>query len=104
MIATEYFLRPGPNEPTYIFFGKKIPNWIVNVYCVIGVFAFGAACSQLITDIMKYMVGRLRPHFFEICKPNVICSNNSLQHKYIVDYVCSNPNYKPNDHIYKEMR
>lgn len=104
MIVTEYFLSMGPNGPTYIIFGKRIPNWLINAYCVIGVFAFGAACSQLITDIMKYMVGRLRPHFFEICKPNVNCSNVSFQYKYIVNYVCTNVNYKANDHIYKEMR
>lgn len=105
MILTEYFTAPmGPQGPKHKIFGRPIPQWIVNAYCVIGVFAFGAACSQLITDIMKYMVGRLRPHFFYICKPNVNCSIDYNLHRYITDYVCTNDLYKANDHIYKEMR
>lgn len=105
MILTEYFTASmGPPGPNYEFLGFKIPKWLVNVYCVIGVFAFGAACSQLITDIMKYMVGRLRPHFFHICKPNVDCTLSANLHKYITNYTCTNGNYKAGDHIFKEMR
>lgn len=31
-----------------------------------GLFLFGAACSQLTTDIAKYSIGRLRPHFISV--------------------------------------
>ena len=43
---------------------------LVAVYCVYGAFCLGLAINQVTTDITKYMVGRLRPHFIEVCKPN----------------------------------
>lgn len=36
----------------------------------LGAFLFGAAVSQTTTDIAKYMLGRLRPHWFDICQPD----------------------------------
>jgi phosphatidate phosphatase len=51
-------------------FNRPVPIWIQNAYKYIGIFGFGAACSQLLTDIAKYQIGRLRPHFFSV-------SNNS---------------------------
>lgn len=103
MILTEFLT--APTEPRrYTFRSRTVPNWIINVYCVVGVFAFGAACSQLITDIMKYMVGRLRPHFLSVCMPNIDCNDDKNLHKYHIDFQCMNPMYKAGAHIYKEMR
>lgn len=47
-------------------FGWSVPTWITNAYRQIGVFAFGAALNTLTTDIAKYSIGRLRPHFFSV--------------------------------------
>lgn len=47
-------------------FGFSVPTWIVNAYQQIGVFGFGAGVCQLTTDIAKYSIGRLRPHFFSV--------------------------------------
>lgn len=47
-------------------FNRSVPNWVQNGYKYIGLFGFGAACSQLATDIGKYSIGRLRPHFFDV--------------------------------------
>ncbi|TMW42821.1 hypothetical protein DOY81_012099, partial [Sarcophaga bullata] len=47
----------------YIFMDFEIPDWMVECYKKIGIFGFGAAVSQLTTDIAKYSIGRLRPHF-----------------------------------------
>ncbi|XP_050711632.1 phospholipid phosphatase 3-like isoform X3 [Eriocheir sinensis] len=49
---------------------RHAPSWMWACYTTIGVFLFGCACSQLTTDIAKYSVGRLRPHFVSICKPD----------------------------------
>lgn len=43
-----------------------IPFWVVQAYKSIGMFGFGAAVSQLLTDVGKYTIGRLRPHFFDV--------------------------------------
>ncbi|RWR98818.1 putative phosphatidate phosphatase-like protein, partial [Dinothrombium tinctorium] len=37
------------------------------IYSKIVAFVFGALICKLITDIVKYNVGRLRPHFWAIC-------------------------------------
>lgn len=53
-------------------FGYRIPTWIPNAYRQIGIFAFGTAAQQLTTDIAKYSIGRLRPHFFSVSRISVI--------------------------------
>ncbi|CAD6998617.1 unnamed protein product [Ceratitis capitata] len=50
----------------YVFMDYEIPVWMVESYKSIGAFGFGAAVCQLITDIAKYSIGRLRPHFFAV--------------------------------------
>lgn len=44
----------------------NIPIWLINAYNHIGIFGFGAASCQLLVDIAKYTIGRLRPHFFDV--------------------------------------
>ncbi|CAB1352127.1 unnamed protein product, partial [Coregonus sp. 'balchen'] len=39
--------------------------YVACVYKAIGTFVFGAAMSQSLTDIAKYSIGRLRPHFLD---------------------------------------
>ncbi|KAL6030030.1 hypothetical protein STEG23_006798, partial [Scotinomys teguina] len=61
-------------------------HYIATIYKAIGVFLFGAAASQSLTDIAKYSVGRLRPHFLEVCDldwSKINCSDG-----YIEDYIC----------------
>ncbi|KAK3546346.1 hypothetical protein QTP70_025757 [Hemibagrus guttatus] len=56
------------------------------LYKQIGVFLFGCAISQSFTDIAKVSVGRLRPHFLDVCKPDFSRINCSLG--YITEYMC----------------
>uniref|UniRef100_A0A8D2H2Z8 Phospholipid phosphatase 1 n=1 Tax=Urocitellus parryii TaxID=9999 RepID=A0A8D2H2Z8_UROPR len=41
-------------------------SYIATTYKAIGTFLFGAAASQSLTDIAKYSIGRLRPHFLDM--------------------------------------
>ncbi|KAJ6217898.1 hypothetical protein RDWZM_009055 [Blomia tropicalis] len=59
--------------------------------------AFGAVTSQFITDIAKYSIGRLRPHFLDMCRPQL--STGSVVNRitgcvtpntYETDYTCTN--------------
>jgi phosphatidate phosphatase len=52
---------------------------------------FGAAVVQLITDIAKYSVGRLRPHFLDVCKPDY--SKFNCTDGYITADVCTGDAY-----------
>ncbi|XP_074034379.1 putative phosphatidate phosphatase isoform X1 [Leptinotarsa decemlineata] len=103
MLITEYLLHRSSNTQRKVIFGREIPNFIYSVYCIIGIFAFGAACSQLTTDIMKYTIGRLRPHFFTVCQPDV-CNGSFALYKYYENFTCTNELYKNNKRIMKEMR
>lgn len=76
------------------FYGRDIPFWFQNVYKYFGVFLFGAACSQLTTDIGKYSIGRFRPHFISVCQPRMMdgtnCSDPINLHRYIEEFTCDN--------------
>lgn len=45
-------------------------SYFCSTFYVLLPFLFGAAVVQLITDIAKYSIGRLRPHFLDVCKPD----------------------------------
>ncbi|XP_041741468.1 phospholipid phosphatase 1 isoform X3 [Coregonus clupeaformis] len=62
--------------------------YVACVYKAIGTFVFGAAMSQSLTDIAKYSIGRLRPHFLDVCKPDwklINCTAGT----YIEDFTCT---------------
>lgn len=63
-------------------------SYVARVYKAVGTFLFGAAMSQSLTDIAKYSIGRLRPHFLDVCKPDwksINCSSGA----YIEDFTCT---------------
>lgn len=43
--------------------------YVAYIYKGVGSYLFGAAASQSLTDIAKYSIGRLRPHFLAVCQP-----------------------------------
>ncbi|XP_053267502.1 phospholipid phosphatase 1 isoform X2 [Pleuronectes platessa] len=71
-------------------------NYVASVYKAIGTFLFGAAMSQSLTDIAKYSIGRLRPHFLDVCKPDwsqIDCSSGG----YIENFTCTGDATKVNE-------
>ncbi|TNN58687.1 Phospholipid phosphatase 1 [Liparis tanakae] len=63
-------------------------SYVSCVYKAVGTFLFGAAMSQSLTDIAKYSIGRLRPHFLDVCKPDwklINCSSG----EYIENFTCT---------------
>ncbi|KAH9510123.1 metalloendopeptidase [Bulinus truncatus] len=62
-------------------------RFLWSFYHIFGLFMFGAAVTHLLTNIPKYTIGRLRPHFFAICQPNwsKVKGNSS----YIVEDICA---------------
>ncbi|XP_064798210.1 phospholipid phosphatase 1-like isoform X1 [Oncorhynchus masou masou] len=70
--------------------------YVANVYKAIGTFVFGAAMSQSLTDIAKYSIGRLRPHFLDVCKPDwklINCTAGA----YIEDFTCTGDTHMVNE-------
>uniref|UniRef100_A0A914CBA1 Phosphatidic acid phosphatase type 2/haloperoxidase domain-containing protein n=1 Tax=Acrobeloides nanus TaxID=290746 RepID=A0A914CBA1_9BILA len=70
----------------------NVHRLIVRLYVFIGYFFLGICFNQLLCDIAKYTIGRQRPHFMEVCKPNIGYNNCANDHKYITDYVCTGEN------------
>lgn len=63
-------------------------SYVACVYKAVGTFLFGAGMSQSLTDIAKYSIGRLRPHFLDVCKPDwkvINCSAGA----YIENFTCT---------------
>lgn len=92
MLFLEFIIyRRTRNHSVRSAFGYRIHPWLWRCYCVIGVFGFGAACSQLSTDFGKYIIGRLRPHFYEECGLNIDCGLPLNKYQYITDFKCVDP-------------
>ncbi|XP_016373743.1 phospholipid phosphatase 3-like isoform X2 [Sinocyclocheilus rhinocerous] len=71
------------NQGSKSFVGNP---YVSALYRQVGVFIFGCAVSQSFTDIAKVSVGRMRPHFLDVCKPDYTTINCSLG--YITQYTC----------------
>ncbi|KAJ8380938.1 hypothetical protein SKAU_G00017160 [Synaphobranchus kaupii] len=63
-------------------------SYVACVYKAIGTYLFGAAMNQSLTDIAKYSIGRLRPHFLDVCKP-VWETINCKTGDYIENFTCT---------------
>ncbi|KAE8609790.1 hypothetical protein XENTR_v10011912 [Xenopus tropicalis] len=63
--------------------------YVAALYKQVGCFAFGCAVSQSFTDIAKVAIGRLRPHFINVCNPDFSTIDCSLG--YIENYQCRGP-------------
>ncbi|KAH8275625.1 hypothetical protein KR026_011869, partial [Drosophila bipectinata] len=76
----------------YVFMNRELPDWLIECYKKLGIYAFGAVVSQLTTDIAKYSIGRLRPHFIAVCQPVLsdgsTCDDPRNVGKYIEDFTC----------------
>ncbi|XP_011498099.1 PREDICTED: putative phosphatidate phosphatase [Ceratosolen solmsi marchali] len=91
-----------PDTSSLVIFGYTIPLWVYMAYSKIGVFGFGAGITALTTDIAKYTVGRLRPHFMTLCKPNIDCTQAENQHRYFENFTCTAIGVS--DKLLKELR
>ncbi|KAM6342866.1 phospholipid phosphatase 3 [Alca torda] len=61
--------------------------YVAALYKQVGCFVFGCAISQSFTDIAKVSVGRLRPHFLEVCDLD-FSTINCGKGVYIQNYTC----------------
>lgn len=70
---------------TRLYSRSNFNNYVAAIYKVLGTFLFGAAVSQSLTDLGKYMIGRLRPNFLAVCDPDWSRINCSI---YVQEEVC----------------
>ncbi|XP_059196806.1 phospholipid phosphatase 3 isoform X2 [Centropristis striata] len=84
IVIGECFRIHQLHEGTKSFVGNP---YVAALYKQMGVFLFGCAVSQSFTDIAKVSVGRMRPHFLDVCKPDFSTINCSAG--YITNYTCT---------------
>ncbi|XP_077963859.1 phospholipid phosphatase 3 [Gasterosteus aculeatus] len=84
IVLGECFRIHQLREGTTSFVGNP---YVAALYKQMGVFLFGCAVSQSFTDIAKVSVGRMRPHFMDVCRPDFSAINCSLG--YVTNYTCS---------------
>jgi len=62
------------------------------LYSVLGTFVFFSFIVQVLTETCKYTIGRLRPHFLDVCNPNITFTDldcgTSFNPRYVTDYTC----------------
>ena len=86
----------------------QVKVYLRNVYCRCLVWFFGAITSELITDITKVSVGRLRPHFLNVCEPIIVAGNSEIKlddycrqasnpYAYVTNFYCSGDPSKQRD-------
>lgn len=57
--------------------------------------ALGLVLTRLVTNILKCYCGRLRPHFYDVCRPrwnSGNCSDVTGQPLFITEYTCTGSN------------
>lgn len=78
--AGERRLKPFSNNRT---------PWIaVELYRHFGYFTLGALTTLLFTELAKYNIGRLRPHFLTLCKPKLtseLCQDEFGYEKFVIE-------------------
>ena len=72
--------------------GKWGPWFLIELYRILGYFVLGALFTLLTTEMAKFKVGRLRPYFLTVCKPDLsddTCKDNDGFYKFVTDYECT---------------
>jgi len=75
--------------------GCNVPAVMLHCYNLIVCFLFGAGAEQTVINILKYSVGRLRPHFFDMCQPDMLgvtCTDKHGLPLYVTAYTCLGTN------------
>ena len=82
LILLHYFVKSGKKNERK----KWKENLVVIALPTFIGYLFGAGATEILTMVGKYNAGRLRPHFFSVCKPGNYSTNVDLE--YIEEYDC----------------
>ncbi|KAB7495054.1 Phospholipid phosphatase 1 [Armadillidium nasatum] len=82
----------------------KIKKWLLSFFKFLKVFLFGLGLSLMTVVIFKFTLGRLRPHFIDVCNPDWSQSNcSSAPEQYVEEDIC-NPESDEDDNLIRNAR
>ncbi|XP_016926586.2 putative phosphatidate phosphatase [Drosophila suzukii] len=93
-VVVEYVshLRAGDISATVELLGWRVSTWYVELARQSTYFCFGLLLTFDATEVGKYTIGRLRPHFLAVCQPQLsdgsLCSDPVNLHRYVENYEC----------------
>jgi len=70
------------------FQNNRTPWIAVELYRHFGYFTLGALTTLLFTELSKYNIGRLRPHFLTLCKPKLtpeLCKDEFGYSRFVIE-------------------
>ncbi|GMT15278.1 hypothetical protein PFISCL1PPCAC_6575, partial [Pristionchus fissidentatus] len=79
--------RTSSSEVLFRYRKFTLPPLLVHIIAYFGYFQLGYVMEILVNQVTKYAVGRLRPHFYTVCKP--IGYNCTEPGKFIYDFKCT---------------
>ncbi|KAH8318481.1 hypothetical protein KR067_003940 [Drosophila pandora] len=102
-ILVEYVshLRAGQIEETQVLLHWRVSIWYVELGRQGVYFVFGLLLTFDATEVGKYTIGRLRPHFLAVCQPQLtdgsLCSDPANLHRYVENYECAGEGFSVED-------
>ncbi|XP_016959352.1 putative phosphatidate phosphatase [Drosophila biarmipes] len=102
-VGVEYVshLRAGDISATVELLGWRVSTWYVELGRQSTYFCFGLLLTFDATEVGKYTIGRLRPHFLAVCQPQLsdgsMCSDPVNLHRYVENYECAGEGFTVED-------
>ncbi|XP_034104033.1 putative phosphatidate phosphatase [Drosophila albomicans] len=99
LVLVEYVrsMRAGELTTTVQLFGWQMSAWYVELGRQFAYFGFGMLLTFDATEVGKYTIGRLRPHFIAVCQPQLsdgsLCTDPINLHRYVENYECAGEGY-----------
>ncbi|XP_042895396.1 putative phosphatidate phosphatase isoform X2 [Parasteatoda tepidariorum] len=102
--AYRYYRKTDVTQDNDIYFlGWKVPFMYQRVYVYTGIFLFGIIMAELVANYMKILIGRFRPSFLVMCKPDFNCSNAEYPHFYVENFSCTNKDLDDEEDLRKSF-
>ena len=78
-------LRTRVQRPLSVY-GRNIPWLLIELYRQMGFLILGGTACFLFTDLSKFTIGRLRPHFLSLCQPDYgsVCKEEGELYQHFV--------------------
>ena len=94
--VTKYEHSSRPFKPLGSFSAPKfclcVPPWVARIMYHLRWYFIGLLSTLILTDTSKVVVGRLRPNFIDVCKPDFSkfnCTDVFDNPVYVTDYTCT---------------